>query len=65
VLCLERDEHAGCFFDRTARGLPNIFKEGESVQLTKYMDYWPTKVQLQPLQKKKKKREKERKNKKP
>jgi hypothetical protein len=43
--------------------LPNIFKEGESVQLTKYRDYWPTKSQLQPLQKKKK-REKERKNKK-
>jgi hypothetical protein len=51
------------FFERTTRGLPNIFKEGESVQLPKYRDYWPTKSQLQPLQKKK--REKERKNKKP
>jgi hypothetical protein len=43
--------------------LPNIFKEGESVQLTKYRDYWPTKSQLQPLQKKKEE-ERERKKKK-
>jgi hypothetical protein len=48
------------------RGLPNIFKEGESVQLTKYRDYWPTKSQLQPLQKKKRReRKKEKKTKTP
>jgi hypothetical protein len=45
--------------------LPNKFKEGELVHLTKYRDYWPTKSQLQPLQKRRREREKERKNKKP
>jgi hypothetical protein len=47
------------FFERTVRGLLNIFKEGESVQLTKYRDYWPTKSQLQPLQKRRRERKKE------
>jgi hypothetical protein len=54
------------FFERTSRGLSNIFKEGESVQLTKYRDYWLTKSQIQPLQKRRQReRNKEKTKKKP
>jgi hypothetical protein len=46
--------------------LSNIFKEGESVQLTKYRDYWLTKSQIQPLQKRRQReRNKEKTKKKP
>jgi hypothetical protein len=46
------------FFERTARGLPNILIEGEK---TKYRDYWPARYQLQPIQEKRRERKEEKK----
>jgi hypothetical protein len=50
------------FFERTARGLPNILIEGEK---TKYRDYRPARYQLQPIQEKRRKRKEEEKTKPP
>jgi hypothetical protein len=50
------------FFERTARGLPNILIEGEK---TKYRDYWPARYQLQPIQEKEESEKKRKKQKPP